>query len=235
MKRKLDGLLQHYVAALRKHLKHESQASLQAASRLGHEAITFGLETVELVRIHERALILVKPSVCKTGLVKRAENFFINVIAPIVRTDWATNTINNTLDHLKDTASRRAVVVPIAHHQLQRGPVRRKVEKNDLQKSGKHKDKSLGESLQLEKHLRRLAHRVLAAQENERKIISCELHDEIAQTLLGINVRLLSLKQKARSNPKSLKNEIVRTQRLVTRSAKSMRLFARELHSYQGA
>ncbi|HEX4343309.1 MAG TPA: histidine kinase, partial [Verrucomicrobiae bacterium] len=73
------------------------------------------------------------------------------------------------------------------------------------------------------KGLRQLTHKVLAAQEDERRKISHELQDEIGQTLLGINVRLLSLRQEARMNIKSLENEIASTQRLVIRSAKSVR------------
>jgi signal transduction histidine kinase len=69
---------------------------------------------------------------------------------------------------------------------------------------------------------------VLAAQEEERKKISRGLQNEIAQTLLGINVRLFSLKQEARCNTKRLKNEIASTQRLVVKSAKSVRRVARE-------
>jgi signal transduction histidine kinase len=88
----------------------------------------------------------------------------------------------------------------------------------------------LEESLQLQNRLRQLTHKVLAAQENERKKISHDLQDEIAQTLLGINVRLLSLKRGGRNNTKSLENEIASTQRLVVKSAKTVRRFARELN-----
>ena len=74
---------------------------------------------------------------------------------------------------------------------------------------------------------------MLAAQEDERAKLSHELQDEIAQTLLGINVRLLTLKQQARNNSKGLKNEIASTQRLVVRSAKAVRRVARELGLHQ--
>ena len=83
----------------------------------------------------------------------------------------------------------------------------------------------------MQEGLRQLTHQVLAAQEDERKKISLELQDEIAQTLLGINVRLLSLKQEARSNTKGLKNEIASTQRLVVKSAQSVRRVAREFRN----
>jgi hypothetical protein len=58
------------------------------------------------------------------------------------------------------------------------------------------------------------------------KQISRELQNRIAQTLLGIHVRLLGLKQGARVNAQGLKNEIAGTQRLVVESARSMRRIA---------
>jgi len=100
-----------------------------------------------------------------------------------------------------------------------------------LKKSGALYTKLLRDSLRLQKGLRQLTHRMLATQEDERKKISIELQDEIAQTLLGINVRLLSLKQEARSNTKGLKNQIASTQRLVAKSAMSVRKVAREFGS----
>ena len=69
----------------------------------------------------------------------------------------------------------------------------------------------------------------MVAQEDERKNISRELQDEIAQTLLGINVRLLSLKAHAKSNSKGFKDEITKTQQLVMKSAQSVRRVAREI------
>ncbi len=71
-----------------------------------------------------------------------------------------------------------------------------------FEKSGKHHKKCLEESLQLQKHLQHLTHRVLAAQEDERKKISRELQNEIAST-----------------------------QRLVVKSAKSVRRVTRKFGS----
>jgi signal transduction histidine kinase len=105
----------------------------------------------------------------------------------------------------------------------------RKVMQDAAEKNGHHYKKSLEESLQLQRLLRKLTHRMMVSQEVERKNISRELQDEIAQTLLGINVRLLSLKQHARTNTKGLKAEIASTQRLVLQSAQSVRRVAREI------
>ena len=133
------------------------------------------------------------------------------------------------LGRLNETLGRRTAELAATNRQLQRGIVRRKSVEAALKKSGEHYARLLKDSLQLQEGLRQLTHQVLAAQEDERKKISHELQDEIAQTLLGINVRLLSLKQEARSNTKGLKNEIASTQRLVAKSARSVRRVAREL------
>jgi len=79
------------------------------------------------------------------------------------------------------------------------------------------------------KHLRQVVRRILSAHEAERTTISQELHQEVAQTLLGVNVQLASLKQAARGNTANLKNEIANTQRLVKESLHSIKRFVRDL------
>jgi hypothetical protein len=75
MKQKIIGLSQRYVTALRKSLKQGPRASLQPALRLGRQAVALGLETLELARIHERALATLELSHSKNGVIKRAEIF----------------------------------------------------------------------------------------------------------------------------------------------------------------
>jgi signal transduction histidine kinase len=133
------------------------------------------------------------------------------------------------LNRLNHTLGRRTAELAATNLQLKRGIVRRKSVEAALKKSGSLYAKLLDDSLLLEEGLRLLTHQVLTAQEDERKKISLGLQDEIAQTLLGINVRLLSLKQEARLNTKGLKNEIASAQRLVVKSAKSVRRVAQEL------
>ena len=74
-----------------------------------------------------------------------------------------------------------------------------------------------------------LSRQLLSAQEEERKKISRELHDVIAQTLTTINIRLAALKKEAALNTKGLERSIARTQQLVEQSVNIVHQFAREL------
>ena len=85
------------------------------------------------------------------------------------------------------------------------------------------------ESEFMQKKLRHLARQLLTAQEDERRHISRELHDEVVQTLVGINVELAALGQAAELGPHALKARIARTQRLVQKSVTAVHDFAREL------
>ena len=228
MKQELIRLSQRYVTALRKHLNRGPGATLQPALGLGRQAVALGLETLELARIHERALATLELSFSKDGITKRAEIFFAEALTPIVETHRAARQSKMDLQQLNGTLNRRTLELAAANRQLQRGIIRRKSVEAALKKSGEHYTKLLKDSLQLQEGLRQLTHQLLASQEEERKKISLELQNEIAQTLLGINVRLLSLKQEARLNTKGLKNEIASTQRLVVKSARSVRRVARE-------
>ncbi len=229
MKQKVILLSEQYRDALQKHLSPGASTSLSPALVLGRQAVALELETLELARIHEQALATMKPSQNKSDTTKRAEIFFSKANTPIVEMHDVMQQSKVRVNRLQETLGQRTEELAATNRQLQRGVVRRKVMENAAQKNGQHYKKCLEESLELQKRLRQLTHRVLAAQEDERKSISLELHDEIAQTLLGINVRLLSLKQEARVNHRGLKNEIASTQRMVVKSVKSVRRVAREL------
>jgi signal transduction histidine kinase len=228
MKPKLTGLSRRYQLALHKHLKQGPGASLQPARGLGRRAVTLGLETLDVARIHEGALASLETSSSRDGIIKRAEIFFAEAITPIEKTHRAALKANARLSQLNKTLGRRTVDLAASNRSLKQGIVRRKAVEQALKKSAGHYARLLKESRRLQEHLRHLTHQLLTAQENKRAKISRKLHDEIAQTLLGIHVRLLTLKKEATVNTKGLKKEIASTQRLVEKSVKTMSWFARE-------
>jgi signal transduction histidine kinase len=128
-----------------------------------------------------------------------------------------------------EEAHRRLETLANMNRGLNREIARRQTVEKALQKSKQHQGRLLKQSHHMQEQLRHLSHQILHAQEEERKRISHELHDEIAQTLVGINVHLATLAREVGSNPKGLPQKIARTQRLVEKSVDIIHLFAREL------
>ena len=60
MKQKQIELSRKYVKALCEHLRQRSPETLKSALHLGREAVVLKLETLELARIHEAALNVLK-------------------------------------------------------------------------------------------------------------------------------------------------------------------------------
>jgi signal transduction histidine kinase len=228
MKRKLIRLSHRYASALRTHLKQGRQASLQPARGLGRQAVNLGLETLDVARIHQGALATLEASSSRDGIIERAEIFFAEAVTPIEKTHHAALKANVKLDQVNKTLDRRLVDLAAANVSLKRSILRRKSVEEAFKNSEKHSRKLLDESRRLQRHLRHLTHQIFTSQEDKRRKIGHDLQDEIAQTLLGINVRLLTLKREASINRQGLKKEIASTQRLVDKSVRSIKRFARE-------
>jgi two-component system sensor histidine kinase DegS len=229
MKRTTARLSQQYVAALRRFLKQGPRASVQPARSLGRKAMALELETLDVARVHEAALASLEASSSQDGIIKQAQIFFTEVITPIETTHRAARKTSGDLNRLTKTLSRRTAELTASGRRLKRGIIQRKVAEKALKKSGKHRTDLLEQSRLVQQHLRLLTRQILSAQEANRTKISRDLHDEIAQTLLGINVRLLALKNESVANAEGLKKEIANTQRLVEKSKKALSRFVREL------
>jgi signal transduction histidine kinase len=233
MKRKFLKLSRHYRAALGAHLKQGRRASLDPARGLGSQALAAGLQTLDLAKLHEQILITEilpgSPAGLRSALIKQAGIFFAVAITPIEKTHRSARDATAQLKKFIETLSQRTVELAAANLELSLEIGQRKVAEEALQKSENHYAQLLKQSDRLQEQLRRLSRQILSAQEDERKRISRELHDVIAQTLTGINIRLATLKKEAAINTKGLDRNIARTQRLVEKSVNIVHQFAREL------
>jgi len=203
---------------------------LVPALNMGRRAAALGLNALELAHIHEEAIApnLVASKSRKT-LRNRAELFFNEALIPIVETHRGARQSRIDLHRLNGKLSRRALELAASNRLLKRSTVKRQNVEAALKKSDDHFTRLLKDSLELQEGLRQLTHKVLAAQEDERRKISRELRNEVAQTLLGINVRLLNLKHAPRGGPGILTKDVACTKRLVKESLQSINRFARQL------
>jgi len=87
----------------------------------------------------------------------------------------------------------------------------------------------LEESHVMQAKLRHLTRQIITAQEEERKQISRELHDEVVQTLIGINVELTNLDKAGTLGAEAGKKKIAHVQQLVEDSVNAVHRFARGL------
>jgi PAS domain S-box-containing protein len=133
-----------------------------------------------------------------------------------------------TLKH-EEEVLHRLEDMAAANQKLKREILHRQKVELALKKSEAHYAQLFEQSRQMQEQLRHLSRQLLLTQEEERKRISRELHDEIVQTLVGINVHLASLTMKTPVNLKDLKKRITQTQRLVEKSVAIVHRFAREL------
>jgi PAS domain S-box-containing protein len=146
------------------------------------------------------------------------------------RRKWCRVAISD-LTNLKheEELQRRLEGLAVVNSNLKREIVRRQKGEEALKKSEAHYAQLFEQARHMQEQLRHLSRQLLLTQEEERKRISRELHDEIVQTLVGINVHLASLSVKAPFNIGDLRKRIARTRLLVEKSVDIVHRFAREL------
>src|SRR4051812_46498027 len=130
MKRNFIGLSREYQAALRVHLKPGARAGLRTARDLGRRAMTVGLETLDLARIHEQALLkLVVPSdssAIRDAMVRRAGTFFAELITPLEETHRTAHETNIHISRMNNALRQRTADLLASNRQLKQEIIQRK-------------------------------------------------------------------------------------------------------------
>lgn len=174
--------------------------------------------------------------VCETTLLREGgASFWANIHGTAASSvsgsqKWCRVVVSDiTALKLSEEAQRRMGALSDANQELRQEIARRQAVEESLKKSERELSQLLAQSRVLQNQLRQLSRQILSAQEDERKMISRELHDVIAQTLTGINVQLAALAKETGINPKGFDRNIARTRKLVEKSVEIVHEFAREL------
>jgi signal transduction histidine kinase len=188
------------------------------------------LGTLDLLRVHERSLIKLSNFPATKGtMARRGETFFAAMLGPMEELHRTAHVASVRFASLSQTLQQRNMDLAAARQRLKEEIEQREKAEKLLLENKLHYDRLLAQSGQMQEKLRLLSRQLLLAQEDERKKISRELHDVIAQTLTSINVRLAGLRKEATLNNKGIERSIARTQRLIQHSVSIVHRFAREL------
>lgn len=219
----LSRFAERYGRGLLAHLAGDPAFGMQTANELGDEAVIIGLETLDLARIHEVALAALMPpdgaAATLEDMTARAAFFFTEAITSIEKTHPVALEVDVDLKLLIEKLERRTQALENSNRDLRAKVIERQQAEVVLKTSEKVSLEVLDESRHLEMQLQDMARKILSSNEEERKKMSHLLQDEVAQSLLGIQMRLLALKNKSAASHAGVTEEIANIRRLVETSA----------------
>ncbi len=187
------------------------------------QAVSLGMETLDVAHLHGQAISKLLEAGSPPGVPPHpAKTFFEETIIPIEQTHAPALQADARMTKLTQSLRQRTKEATESSRLLGKGVARRQTAEADLDKSIRARAGGMVEAQRLQKHLQKLTHDILEAQEHERKNTGQQLRDDIAQLLLAIQIRLLALNSAVMSNSENLKKEIAETQRIVKQSKKSI-------------
>lgn len=199
----MSKLSEAYLAAVRSYVLQAPEGDLASAREIGSLAIQLGGGAADFAKLHKLSLaIFALPRYSGNDavyLATRATEFFTEAVSAMEE-------------------------VP----SFNGDPLPREKTKHEINTSAENSVLLLEKSRLLEERLQEHARKIMASNEAERKQLSLLLQDEIAQTLLGLQMTLLALNKEASNNHDHLVKEINTTQRLVNESVQTITRFARE-------
>jgi PAS domain S-box-containing protein len=128
-----------------------------------------------------------------------------------------------------EEARQHVEILTHSNAKLKQEIVRRQTLEKALKKSERHQIQLREQAQDLQEKMRDMSRSSLNALESERRLISRDLHDDVAQILVSINFHLASFAGKTEISPEVLQQKIVHTQYLVEDSIESILTFAQKL------
>jgi len=221
-----------YQQALRDYLRHGSEEYLQAAYELGRFALNRGMGMLEMVRLHQEAMLALVVLTDRKELVPQRigsdQAFLLEALSTFEVAHRGFRQAWERLQQLNETLEHRNRQLAAFNEKLEQEVAERGRAEDELRERTEHYLKLFEQARAMEENLRLLSNKVVTAQEEERKHISRELHDEIGQTLTAVNVSLALLKKHTRSDRTS-RQELASAQKLLMQSLENVHRFAREL------
>jgi two-component system sensor histidine kinase DegS len=224
------SLVDGYRLALVAYVARGGEAELQQAYELGRRALENGLGVLDLMRLHQEALT--KPGLPCTANgpkeTKAIDLFLMEALGPFEVAHRGFRETCERLRGLNAELEQRNGELASANERLKREVSERKQAEAALRESREHYIKLFNEARAMEENLRQLSNKVLTAQEEERKLVSRELHEEIGQVLTAANVAVALLRKHA-ANDQELRRKVDEAQQLLEECMEMVNRFAREL------
>ena len=143
---------------------------------------------------------------------------------------WCRLAVSDITDLKRaEDAQLRLEALTVSNKELKQEIVQRLAVEQALRQSELEQRQLLTQARHMHAQLRHFSHQILQAQEEERKRISRELHDEIAQTLVGISVHLKAMTPEVTGKNQAFLKTLIDAKRLVEKSVDVVHRFARDL------
>jgi signal transduction histidine kinase len=234
MNPKLAKFQETYQSALRLFCDHpDGLPQRRSANLFGAEAIEFGFSYKDTLNAHTHALLNLLAGAdsgpARQGMIARASTFYGLMCDAVEEQSPDLKPAPTRVKGLLSTLLTRTGELTASNKKLKDEIQQRKAEEKLKLASEKKTRELLAKSLRMEDELRRLSRKLLVVQEEERKKLSRELRDVIAQALSAINVRLTGLQTKSAAASADLRQKIETTRLLVQQTVEIVHRFAREL------
>lgn len=219
-----------YQSILRDFLVQRDEVVLQQAYDFGRAAMNAGLGVFDVIRLHHQALIdgVLPRDVEAAYLAPALESFLLEVLSPFEAAHRGFRRALERMQQLNEALAERNHALASVNAQLQKEIANRERTEAELRESKDHYQSLFQQARAMEESLRDLSGQVLTAQEEERKRISRDLHDEIGQTLTAVNVTIAILKKHALGD-RNFEEKVSEAEKLLAQSMETVHRFAREL------